>query len=995
MIKFQIALKKFLFFLLLFCSLYARSQGILELGDSVLLYNKAKNFEKAVPFAEKLIILVKDKYGTDNKFYSGFLSLLAGLYVSNLQLDKAEQSLMELKQVNLKVYGTSSEEYVKSISMLAIVYHMTGHDEKTIPLLTEAMEYYKKSFGDTSYEYASSINKLSRVYEDMGDPEKALPLSQRSLVITAATRGTDSPEYATALTNLGVLMSSMGSPEKAEPMLLKALSIRKKIFGEEDPDYANSLNNLAVLYGALGQTANAGAYYLHASAVYKKTKGPESVEYLTSLDNLGAAYEEADEIVRAEETYQQALTLADKHYGPDWPLRQHLSTSLGLLYLTKDEYAKAEPLVKKTVDYEQQKNTKGNHYAVALNNLAFLYNLTGRQQQAESLYLRSADIIKEVMGEQHPDHVIALNNLALFYMENKRYGEAIPLLYQVNANTLHNYFSLFSVLSESEKKQYADRNIYLENTNLSILYHYPSAPASFSRDSYNTTLLMKSLLLTDSKNVLAALRSSRDTTVQQLFQQWQDHQKLLAKQYALPEKNRDPALAQLEQQSRDTEKELIRLSAAFRDMKKGLNITLDDIRKKLGEDEAAIEFVNFRLLTNRSADSTMYAAFLFRKNDSVPLFIPLFEENQLLTLTRLASKTSKTAVNMFYPGKSQTGYDLHSPGYNLYKLVWQPLEPFLKGIRTISYSPSGKLYAIAFQALPADSNRLLSDKYRLKQYLSIRQLALPETSENSEAPGDIVLMGNPSFTMDSLQIVYTYKDPQQKNTAPLPSKNDSKTVNAYWPALTGTEEEMKKIAELFHEKKIAVKLFTGTEASEQNLKLLDDHSPQVLTIATHGFFLPQPKSATFQQALIRENVYQKAEDPLLRSGLILSGGNYAWSGKTPIEGVEDGIVTANEISRLNFMNTKLVVLSACETGLGDVKGTEGVFGLQRAFKLAGADKLILSLWKVPDKETSELMLAFYSAWLNGQPIRDAFYSAQSSMQQKYPPYYWAAFVLVE
>ena len=141
--------------------------------------------------------------------------------------------------------------------------------------------------------------------------------------------------------------------------------------------------------------------------------------------------------------------------------------------------------------------------------------------------------------------------------------------------------------------------------------------------------------------------------------------------------------------------------------------------------------------------------------------------------------------------------------------------------------------------------------------------------------------------------------------------------------------------------------------------------------------------------------YEIANDPLLRSGLILAGANYSWSGKTPIEGIEDGIATAYEISQLDLSKTQLVVLSACETALGDIRGSEGVFGLQRAFKMAGVKKMIVSLWQVPDKETAELMTAFYSYWLKGKNINEAFAQAQAEMRTKYSPYYWAAFVLVE
>ena len=195
--------------------------------------------------------------------------------------------------------------------------------------------------------------------------------------------------------------------------------------------------------------------------------------------------------------------------------------------------------------------------------------------------------------------------------------------------------------------------------------------------------------------------------------------------------------------------------------------------------------------------------------------------------------------------------------------------------------------------------------------------------------------------------------------------------------------------------KITAKTFTTTAASEENLKALSGVAPQVLHIATHGFFLPEPGKKNKEPAIDQSNTYRLAEDPLLRSGLVLAGANYTWSGKMPIEGTEDGIATAYEISQLNLSNTELVVLSACETALGDVQGSEGVFGLQRGFKMAGVKKMIVSLWQVPDKETGELMTAFYSYWLNGKNIEEAFYQAQAELRKKYSPFYWAAFVLVE
>ncbi|MBK9661389.1 MAG: CHAT domain-containing protein [Chitinophagaceae bacterium] len=281
-------------------------------------------------------------------------------------------------------------------------------------------------------------------------------------------------------------------------------------------------------------------------------------------------------------------------------------------------------------------------------------------------------------------------------------------------------------------------------------------------------------------------------------------------------------------------------------------------------------------------------------------------------------------------------------GTELYKLIWQPLEPYLKGVKKVSYSPAGKLYSIAFHALPVDSATVLMDKYQLQQYTSTRQVVLREQEKQNSKPQNITLFGDASFTLDSLQIVKG-KTKTENISSNIYTPQNRGISDSTWSNLPGTAQEVKTIQQLFDSNKISTNSFVQKTASEENLKALSGNSPQILHIATHGFFLPEPDKKRKENNFNNENTYTLADDPLLRSGLILAGGNYAWSGKTPIDGVEDGIATAYEISQLNLSNTELVVLSACETALGDVKGSEGVFGLQRAFKMAGVKKMIVSL----------------------------------------------------
>ncbi len=988
---------KHLFFLLLILNtLTAKSQTLKDVNDSLLYYYQDKKFEQAIPFAEQAVVMIKEKYGAENAIYVKYLKMLSGMYMTNWQFQKAEKLLLEMNGINKKLAGENSKEYIDGIGVLAIVYNTMGEDKKAVPLLEEAADYYKRTAGESDPEYAKASNRLAKVYESLGWYEKAVTIFSRSAEKLAKTKGINDPAYATSLNNLGIVYKNMGHPEKAEPLMLQAMEIRKKAGGEESDDHANSLNNLAVLYSGLGQHEKAKNYYSKAAEIFKKTKGGSSAEYITCLTNLGSEYDLLAEYKKAEEVLLSALSIAEQEYDESWPMRINISRTLGQLYLATEEYKKAEPLLLHVAAIEERKNNAGEAYAAALNDLAYLFRHTNRTTEAERKYRESAALTNSTLGNLHPSYAATCNNLAVLYQATGRYKEALSLLTEVNKTEIFNMLNLFAILSEEEKANYMASQVFLQQSNLSLLYNYPSAPASYYRENFDIQLLIKSLLLTDSKNVLEAIRSSKDTLIKSKLAQWQEHKKTLAREYALPEMKRRSNLAQLEEVTADLEKELVRLSSSFRNMRAGIGVKMEDIQNKLGEDEAAIEFVSFRYFNKDMTDSILYAAFILKKTDTVPVFVPLFEEKQLLKLTGKAPGTSKVFVNTFYPGAEKTNYDTSSLSRKLYQLAWEPLEPFLKGIKKISYSPAGKLYNIAFHALITDGTSLLTDRYRISQYSSTRQLFFRDSAIKNKKPSGISLFGNAVFSMDSMQLIRIKKGIQQKEniSTHLYMPVNSEMNTSIWPPLPGTGEEISAIKKLFDFNKIPNRTYTGSAASEENLKITGDKSPQVLFIATHGFFLRERENKN-TSATPGRNAFATAVNPLLRSGLILSGGNYAWSGKIPIEGIEDGIVTAYEISQLNLSNTELVVLSACETGLGDVKGTEGVFGLQRAFKMAGVKKLIVSLWKVPDKETSELMTSFYNYWLKGKTIEDAFAQAQSEMRKKYPPYYWAAFLLVE
>jgi CHAT domain-containing protein len=216
--------------------------------------------------------------------------------------------------------------------------------------------------------------------------------------------------------------------------------------------------------------------------------------------------------------------------------------------------------------------------------------------------------------------------------------------------------------------------------------------------------------------------------------------------------------------------------------------------------------------------------------------------------------------------------------------------------------------------------------------------------------------------------------------------------------LEGTAAESEAIQKQLTERQIPSALYSGRAGNEESFKALDGARIAVIHLATHGFFLEDIEKnyeALERMQRLGGGGGQKAENPLLRSGLILAGANLAWQGEA-LEGVEDGILSADEIARLNLTGTRLIVMSACQTGLGDVNNSEGVFGLQRAFKLAGVETLIMSLWEVDDEATAELMTIFYEQWLSGKTKQESFKEAQRQIRAKHTqPFYWAAFVLMD
>ncbi len=392
----------------------------------------------------------------------------------------------------------------------------------------------------------------------------------------------------------------------------------------------------------------------------------------------------------------------------------------------------------------------------------------------------------------------------------------------------------------------------------------------------------------------------------------------------------------------------------------------------LAEGEAAIQFIRYEHNGYFEPFTNGYLAMVFLPGAHAPRVVQLCTEDSLLAImdSKEGESTSDYVQRLYlrpdpdFPEDAEFYF-----GDRLYAAIWEPIEPYLEGVQTIYYNPSGMLNKVAFQALPDRVGSTLINKYALVQRRSLPQQP-PEfgTIENLAAAGGI-----------------RYSEKEEE----VPEVSDDR--GSGWSGLPGTMAELTFISGLCNERSIDILELTESDATEEAFRQVVEQEPDVLHIGTHGFFLDHEGETATED--MPGYPFRVSVNPLLRSGLVLAGGNDSWiAGKA---GPGDGILTASEIANLNMLGTELVVLSACETGLGDIQGDEGVYGLQRAFALAGAEQLVMSLWKVPDRYTAELMQLFYTALFNGKTPLESLREAQLSLSKRTGPYNWAAFVLVQ
>jgi CHAT domain-containing protein/Flp pilus assembly protein TadD len=970
---------------------------ILILSNLSAIYYESYKYTEAETLAIELLPIVEKKYGEQHPKFLETLNVLALIYKGKHQFINAEALLLKILQITKNALGEEELRYFVTLNNLASLYRENGDYLKAEPLYLQSVAACKKKYGEEHPYYLESLNGLAVLYSNVGDYSKSETILIQMVESMKTLSMEEDIEYAIAFQNLAELYRLTGEYAKAESICLWAISKIKRKIGKENPLFATAINNLAKLYQSNGKFADAEHFFAEALSIRKLVLGETHLDYLESLNDLAVFYEIVGSFKKAEPLLQECLAIAKKTLGEEHPNYATYLANLATLYEGIGEYSKAILIYQQsTAITKKVVGTEHPDYANVLNGLGVAYTKINEFVKAESLLLEALSIAQKTLGEKHPGYGVYQTNLAQLYWH---IGECTKAQWQFNnaqINLRYNLNKKFGDLSETEKTKYATTvNFNFEVYKSFSLLCIKTNPI-LAGNCFDIELLNKGLLMASNLKVRESILMSRDSNILELFEKWTILKRTLSKHYSIPVTERPLEIDSLEFITNQLEKQLSHLSNAISDGQSTFTSRWQDVLHSLGLGDIAIEFSNFQLADKYWTDSTFYCAYLLRGGDTIPKQIFLFEQRQLDTLLSKMDYTSCGGDLECVANKINSFHDWYGNGKKLYNLVWSKIEPYLKGVNTVYFSPSGKLYKINLGALPVSQEAVLADKYKLVQLNSTRSIALPSFKPIYVSDtASMTLFGGISYDTDSTALknaVAFYHSNATNDPWLFASRGfetDSTQRGSNWKYLSGTLEEVQSIKPMFSNSKI----YTGLEATEEAFKALPGKSsPEVLHLATHGFFFKEQNTKDREGKI---NAFQSSNDPLIRSGLMLAGGNLKWSGGELPQYMEDGILTAKEVAAMNLYNTKLAVLSACETGLGDVKGSEGVYGLQRAFKAAGVKYLLMSLWSVPDRATAVFMKNFYEELKNGKDIQTAFDNTQKNMSQQYPePFYWAGFVLV-
>jgi len=987
---------------------------LLSLNNLAFIYQNLGRISEALPLSEKGYRLSKEVLGEKHPNTLTSLNNLARLYQELGRLSQALPLFEKGYRLSKEVLGEKHPNTLVSLINLALIYQDLGRLSEALPLFEKGYHLGKKVLGEKHPNTLVFLMNLAGIYRDLGRLSEALPLYEKSYRLSKEVLGEKHPDTLLSLINLADIYQNLGRLSKALPLYEKNYRLSKEVLGEKHPKTLTGLNNLAVIYRDLGRLSEALPLLEKGYRLRKEELGEKHPGTLTSLNNLALIYQDLGRFSEALPLFEKGYRLSKNVSGEN-----HLSTlislnNLALIYKDLGRLSDALPLFEK--GYRLRKKSLGEKHPrtlTSLGNLARLYQELGRLSEALPLLEEGYRLSKDALGEKHPDTLTSLMNLAGIYQDLGRLSEALPLYekcyrlrkmglgenhpdtlssliylaasaYAKQGNTVQAIKHLETFVAGVESLRSGDlsaenrQSLFKQHVSAYFMLSKLYAEQSRLQDAFRLAELSKARTLLESLAAKLAAQQGGLSSAEQ--RQLQNDEKRLASlnnriAKALEENRIDDRVGL------ETEKNqlLSQLSQFKRKLKAKYPkyAQLSSVQILNANDGATLVpaeavFISYLTFDNSVLAFTLQANGRLTAHD-LGEFPEL--EKDLETYRRRLKRSRGRVLSLKHDKK-----DTKTLSRELGKRLLEPLKDIIKDKPQWIISPSGPLAFIPFETLRFEGEKQpVIAQHQISYVQSLSVLALLQERDKAykrlKKRGSLFAMGAPIYQ----SVAADQKQPSEadlKMAEAIVRGGDSparalRQLDLKWDNLPGTEKELEQLGNLFFLKKYRSRVFKQADATEANLQRFNRSGLlakyRYIVFSTHGYLSPQVPEL---------------------SAIVLGQVNNP-------EGI-DGYITAGEWAGYN-LKSDLMVLSACETGLGEVVSGEGVMGLPYALYVAGNKNTILTLWSISDEVTTEFITSFFVKLKAGVGQVEALTATKREFLRKGEPYsnplYWAAFVL--
>lgn len=929
-------------------------------------YEANDQYQAATQALESALLAARKKYDDKDVEYGLVLEKIASIQISMGLYEIADKNLQAsgaiLTKIKDKEYQTYLAKYWETQARLYFVY---GQFDDAEAALSKADKAKSKASLISDRADLDAINNLAGIYLETGKYAKTEKLLSQSIQEKERDYGLKSRKLIVPLTLYSRYQLAIGDYTEAEKTVSRAMQIAESAFGKQSVKLAPAHLQLAEIYIILGDYEKAETQLRMGITNLEQNLGKEHIETAMATSRLGNVLQLKGEPFKVvEPLFLQSERVIEAKLGRNSPRYAELLKDMATVYISNDRIGDAFLYLDRAEKiWEAKLGRRNNIKAASIYTLkGDIFYIQSEFAKAEEQYLKAQTLYNRFFSKNHPEYIKVQSKLAKVYYMNGDLKKSKSLI----ENSLENYNAFidayFPALSEREKAKYwntikEDYEFY-QSLALRMSGDYPDMIGKM----YDNALKTKAILLSSSIKMRERIQNSNDEELKALYNNWLYKKELLTVSLSmtndqLAENEINPGV--LRNEVEKMEKMLSEKSELFKQSFDSKKITWQNVRSSLKENEVAIEMLRFRHFDKTFTDSVVYvAAYTQPGKEKYPEIITLphgtMLESRYLSYYRNAIK---------YKLKDHISY----------QIFWKPIVDRVGATASIYLSADGVYNQINLEAMRTPDDRFVIDNSNIvlvsntkDLYLRAARPAMPPAAKTA------YMFGNPIFYIDE-----NVQDSAEQLIAQLP----------------GTKKEVEELKELFLADGWSTNYFLEKNATEDQVKLLN--SPKVFHVATHGFFESGAGPLEASIVDLSENEFQAYQNPLFRSGLMLTGAGDVLAQSAYNFNVASGILTAYEAMNLNLDYTELVVLSACETGLGEQQAGEGVYGLQRAFLVAGARTLIMSLFKVNDEATQQLMVKFYRNWLQTGDKRQAFIAAKKELRDTYQhPIYWAAFVMI-